>query len=134
MKYTPARARAAFYQAAEYIEANPQMYDYTKVSVGENCKACMWGHVGRALGFSSNSCIAIVAESVGVETDDLYNYQTDAPGTTKFTTLANPAASRLRVFADGHWPAESTEPVRPDLTECGQSFGELMAEIKGVPA
>ena len=133
MKYTPARARAAFYQAAEYIEANPQMYDYTKVSVGENCKACMWGHVGRALGFSSNSCIAIVAESVGVETHDLYNYQREGPG-DRFHTSPKIAALKLRLFADGHWPAESTEPVRPDLTECAQSFGELMAEIKGVPA
>ena len=134
MKYTPAQCRAAFYQAAAYIEANPDMYDFGRVSVGNNCPACMWGHVGRALGFAYDAVTCDVADSVGFKDNDLYYYQTDAPGTTEFTTLANPAASRLRLFADGHWPAESTEPVRPDLTECGQSFGELMAEIKGVPA
>ena len=133
MKYTPAQCRAAFYQAAEYIEANPGMYKFSKIHVGENCKACMWGHVGRVLGFSSELCINKVSESVGFEPEYLYRYQADELG-YNFSICAQDAALKLRVFADGHWPAESTEPVRPDLTECGQSLGELMAEIKGVPA
>ena len=133
MKYTPAQCRAAFYQAAAYIEVNPHMYRFYEVEVGENCPACMWGHVGRALGFSSDSGISRVSDSVGFEDDDLYSYQRGAKG-SNFLICAQDAAFKLRTFADGHWPAESTELVRPNLTECGQSFGELMAEIKVVPA
>jgi len=129
MKYTPAQCRAAFYQAAAYIEANPDMYDFARVNVGNNCPACMWGHVGRALGLPANTFISKVTAAAGFETRDLYNYKTDEAGDF-FISCAQSAVLRLRAFADFHWPAEATEPVRPDLAECGQSFGDLMADIK----
>ncbi|MDX1506556.1 MAG: hypothetical protein R3221_12620 [Spongiibacter sp.] len=133
MKITPQQARAAFYQAAANIEAAPGLYNFAKSYVGgPDCEACMWGYVGRALSLAPITHIAEVAEHFDLETEYLYGKTESNPsgfdyrGDWLFTIRPRDAAMCLREFADHHWPAESIQPVRPDLIECGQSFVELM--------
>lgn len=136
MKITPQQARAAFYQAAANIEARPELYGFKEILVGDgDCPACMWGHVGRALGISGNSIICDVALELGFIapdcqslgfTDALYYEEFPHPESDCFSFKHDHAAMRLRAFADKHWPVDSVTPVRPDLTECGQSFKDLM--------
>lgn len=136
MKITPQQARAAFYQAAANIEARPELYDFTKPSVGKmDCPACMWGHVGRALEMGSDVINGEVANELGFhdpeygamgDTSVIYLMGFHHPESSNFHFKPSHAAARLRAFADHHWPADSITPVRPDLTECGQSFVELM--------
>lgn len=136
MKITPQQARAAFYQAAANIEARPELYEFFQVFVGgPDCPACMWGHVGRVLGMESDANNGEVARDLGFldpeydvigDTNVLYRAGFNHPDSSDFYGDPLQAAARLRAFADHRWPADSITPVRPDLTECGQSFVELM--------
>ena len=148
MKFTPAQCRAAFYQAAANIEAQPELYAFTAVQTGDDgCAACMWGHVGRVLEMPSRSYVEEVALAMGFSRTEahgasyaIYAPRADGAGFNHqetngdFMLTAIAAAARLRAFADHHWPAESTEPVRPDLKECGMSFTELLQHINGETA
>lgn len=141
MKITPEQARTAFYRAAANIEARPDLYDFRMVLVGDdNCPACMWGHVGRALSMKENTGINKVAEALGFlsetitfpygDAEALYSRGFIHSKTDDFATSHTAAASRLRAFADHHWPEDRSDPVRPrDLVELGVSFSELMAAL-----
>ena len=112
MNISNAQARDAFYRAADVIDGNPDSYNFFKVEVGdEGCPACMWGHVGRVLGFNVNLGIADVAGLFGMTTqrlytciDGLYTDGFDDPDTKGYISDAAKAAQRLRNFADKHFP------------------------------
>lgn len=120
MKITNAQVRNAFYKAADVIDRNPGSYDFDRGFVGKDCPACMWGHVGRALGLDALSINADVAEKFNLRTADLY-YHDDG-----LMVASSPigAAQRLRNFADKHWPqSKAFEPS-------GMTFESLMNSLR----
>lgn len=136
MKITAERARQVFYQAAANIEARPDSYRFESIKVGGvDCPACLWGHVGQALGFSADKLIGRVCDALDMDSSDMYfpgSFDGVAQGfdhkatNFSFSAVASFAAQRLRAFADLHWPAGTVEAVNPDMVECGQSFIEMI--------
>ena len=131
MNISNAQARDAFYKAADVIERNPDMYGFLNVEVGDDgCPACMWGHVGRVLGFGSDVCVEVVAWALGMNTDSLYTYSGkwndkgfDDPSTEGYVRDAPEAAQRLRNFADKHF-----HEVRA-YASSGMTFDALMKSL-----
>lgn len=126
MNLTPKQCREAFYQAAANIEARPDSYRFLKTKVGDDsCPACMWGHVGRALGLKPETPswdeYGSVAEILGFHAFDINMPSTPSYFETRYADEDNAvhAARRLRAFADHHWPA---------LAEL--SFKEMMSLLK----
>ena len=112
MNISNAQARDAFYRAADVIERNPDNYNFGSVLVGDDgCPACMWGHVGRVLGFDAKFCIRGVAHLFEMTTERLYTCFVDwnqdgfdDPDTKGYISDAAKAAQRLRNFADKQFP------------------------------
>ena len=128
MNISNAQARDAFYKAADVIDRNPDSYDFGRVLVGDDgCPACMWGHVGRVLGFDAKFGIRGVADLFEMTTERLYTCFVDwnqdgfdDPATKGYHTDAAKAAQRLRNFADKHFPE-----VRA-FESSGMTFDALM--------
>ena len=99
------QARQAFYKAAETIERNPELYDFNYMEVGgEGCPACMWGHVGRELGFGARDSVGLVAAGVGVAEAELYWISDEDCEDPQIV-----ASKYLRPFADKYFPESETE-------------------------
>ena len=115
--------------AADQIERDPASYRFGSLRVpcdGE--RGCMWGHVGRALGFPQGTGIYKVSASLGVGDEHLYNFgETRFPG---FTGDPAAAAKLLRAYANEfHAPKWSLRA----LTAVDESFVQLPAFITAQP-
>ena len=118
--------------AADHIERNSWTYNYYSSTVPcDGGIGCMWGHVGRALGFAFGTGITQVAIFCGVDTEHLYQY-----GAAKFgrsiSNFEDPvtAAKILRAYANEfHAPKGSLRA----LTAVDESFVQLPAFITAQP-
>lgn len=121
MNITKAQARQAFYQAAENIEQRPGLLHLGVIEVRSGGEpTCLWGHVGRAVGASSElGTVWDVPQIFGFSSQDpLFEFMCDNEDSGKNLTFPD----TLRVFADKHFPAEEHEPAP-------MSFGELMESL-----
>ena len=137
MNISDAQARDAFYRAADVIDGDPDSYKFFKFNVGdEGCPACMWGHVGRVLGFGSDVCNTVVADVFGMTTerlykriDGLYTDGFDDPSTGGYVRDAAHAAQRLRNFADKYFPeVRAFESSGMTFDAMMKSFGVALEE------
>lgn len=109
--YSKTKAKAAMLAAAAHIEAHPEQYRFSLVSIpdpGEaDCAACMWGWTGYYLGIAAGRSISDAAEAVGKKDSDLYlSAWTDRfrvamrPEFSQYYWDARQAAALLREFAE----------------------------------
>lgn len=119
----------AIMKAADVIEQNWERYDYGEVRTPTcGSSACMWGHIGAALGMPVDTSINKVADKVGVgDCGHLYNFFDRQLKSTKWRFpqdrlyTSSIITSTLRAYARKYFaPAKRTD---------AELVADLMAKV-----
>jgi len=117
----------AIMKAADVIEQHWERYDYGVVRTPAcGSPACMWGHIGAALGMPADTPINLVADkAAGVSCTHLYNFFDEHFEHEGWRHPNNRLAisSALRLYA-----AKYHAPVKPRRTD-SDLVSELMARV-----
>ena len=103
--------RQAILKAADSIENDPNLFDYSSLKVpdpGCGVPGCALGWIDFHLGMEKEACMGkgdIVYKALGIKHDAGFTHLTETVGHQKWMHSAKECAKALRQYADVHHPA-----------------------------